>query len=240
SSLVNAGLIPYIRSLKDEKWAILSPMRPGESPFLALNDVLLQIDIGKDESNGKGESNCCRGERPFPKGLAPHRAPTENVWEYLHQWMQSNPNQKLLVVIDQVEELFSLCRHEQERSRFISLLSKAIATYPKQLRLVLTLRSDFEPQLRNTELEPYWMQSRFVISPMTREELREAIEKPASERVMYFDPPSLVDRLIDEVIQMPGAMPLLSFTLSELYLMYLTKVREGTRDKRAITEADYE
>lgn len=83
------------------------------------------------------------------------------------------------------------------------------------------------------------MQSRFVISPMTREQLREAIKKPASERVMYFDPPSLVDRLIDEVIQMPGAMPLLSFALSELYLKYLTKVREGTRDKRAITEADY-
>ncbi|MEL7078522.1 MAG: caspase family protein [Cyanobacteria bacterium J06582_2] len=240
SSLVNAGLIPYIRSLKDEKWAILSPMRPGESPFLALNDVLLQIDIGKDESNGKGESNCCRGERPFPKGLAPHRAPIENVWEYLNQWMQSNPNQKLLVVIDQVEELFTLCRQELEREKFLSLLSKAIATYPNQLRLIFTLRSDFEPQLRNTELEHYWMQSRFVISPMNREELREAIEKPASERVMYFDPPSLVDRLIDEVIQMPGAMPLLSFALSELYLKYLSKVREGTRDKRAITEADYE
>ncbi|MEO1340927.1 MAG: caspase family protein, partial [Cyanobacteria bacterium J06635_13] len=226
SSLVNAGLIPYIRSLKDEQWAILTPIRPGESPFLALNDVLLPIGIG-------------RGERSFPKGLAPHHA-SMGIWEYLNQWMQSNPNQKLLVVIDQIEELFTLCRNEQEREKFLSLLSKAIATYPKQLRLILTLRSDFELQLRNTELEPYWMQSRFVISPMTREELREAIEKPASERVMYFDPPTLVDRLIDEVIQMPGAMPLLSFALSELYLKYLAKVREGIRDKRAITEADYE
>ena len=223
SSLVKAGLIPYMRNL-DEEWAILTPIRPGESPFLALNDVLIQIGIGKNQSNGKGE-----------KVFAPIR-----IWEYLQQWMQSNPKQKLLVVIDQVEELFTLCRHEKERQPFLTLLSKAISTYPKQLRLVLTLRSDFEPQLRNTELEPYWNNARFVIPAMTREELREAIEKPASERVMYFDPPSLVDRLIDEVIQMPGAMPLLSFTLSELYLKYLEKVREGTRDKRAITEADYE
>ena len=223
SSLVKAGLIPYIKN-SEKDWTILTPIRPGESPFLALNDVLIRIGIGKNQANGKGE-----------RILAPLR-----IWEYLQQWMQSNPDTKLLVVIDQVEELFTLCRHQTEREKFLSLLSKAIATYPKQLRLVLTLRSDFEPQLRNTELEPYWSNARFVIPAMTREELREAIEKPASERVMYFDPPSLVDRLIDEVIQMPGAMPLLSFALSELYLKYLHKVREGSRDKRAITEADYE
>ena len=221
SSLVKAGLIPYVKNLKDEQWAVLTPIRPGESPFLALNDVLAQIGI---DNNGKGE-------RPF--------APTR-VWSYLDRWMKDNPNTQLLIIIDQIEELFTLCRNELERSRFLSLLSKAIATYPEQLRLVLTLRSDFEPQLRNTELESYWSNARFVVPAMTREELREAIEKPASERVIYFDPPSLVDRLIDEVIQMPGAMPLLSFALSELYLMYLYKVREGSRDKRAITEADYE
>ena len=223
SSLVKAGLIPYIRDLEEE-WAILTPMRPGESPFLALNDITIQIGIGDNQLNGKGE-----------RLFAPIR-----IWEYLQQWMQSHPKQKLLVVIDQVEELFTLCRNTVERSQFLTLLGKAIATYQEQLRLVMTLRSDFEPQLRNTELEPYWNNSRLVVPAMTREELREAIEKPAAERVMYFDPPGLVDRLIDEVIQMPGAMPLLSFALSELYLNYLHKVREGKRDKRAITESDYE
>ena len=219
SSLVKAGLIPYVRGL-NEQWAILTPIRPGESPFLALHDALRQIGINNDG----------RGEQPF--------APTKRIWEDLNQWMQDNPHTKLLIVIDQIEELFTLCRDELERSQFLSLLCKAIATYP-QLHLLLTLRSDFEPQLRS-ELEPYWNDARFVVPAMTREELREAIEKPASERVMYFDPPILVDRLIDEVIQMPGAMPLLSFALSELYLKYLHKVREGRRDKRAITEADYE
>ena len=220
SSLVKAGLIPYIRSLNDPHWAILTPIRPGESPFLALNNVLAEIGIG----NGKGVSRY---------------APTR-IWEHLDQWMQDNPNQKLLVVIDQIEELFTLCQDLQERSQFLTLISKAIATYPEQLRLILTLRSDFEPQLRNTNLETYWINARFVITPMTREELTEAIEKPATERVIYFEPPSLVDRLIDEVIQMPGALPLLSFTLRELYLKYLHEVRNGNRDKRAITEADYE
>jgi hypothetical protein len=57
---------------------------------------------------------------------------------------------------------------------------------------------------------------------------------------MYFESYELVEQLIDEVSQMPGALPLLSFTLSELYLKYIDSVRQGTRSDRAITQADYE
>jgi WD40 repeat protein len=74
---------------------------------------------------------------------------------------------------------------------------------------------------------------------MSREELRQAIEEPAAKRVMYFEPHTLVDCLIDEVAQMPGALPLLSFTLSELYLRYLRSERAGERNNRAITQEDY-
>jgi hypothetical protein len=82
--------------------------------------------------------------------------------------------------------------------------------------------------------------ARFLVPAMTREELREAIVEPATAKVMYFEPPKLVDDLIDEVVQMPGALPLLSFTLSELYLKYIKSVTEGKRNNRAITQEDYE
>jgi hypothetical protein len=85
-------------------------------------------------------------------------------------------------------------------------------------------------------LKSNWLASRYVVPPMTTDELREAIEGPASVRVLYFQPAELVDRLIDEVIQTPGAMPLLSFTLSELYIRYL----ERRGDDRCLTLADYE
>ena len=71
---------------------------------------------------------------------------------------------------------------------------------------------------------------------MNQADLREAIEGPASERVLYFEPPELVDRLIDEVILTPGALPLLSFTLSELYIEYVV----SKRDNRALSQEDYE
>jgi hypothetical protein len=70
---------------------------------------------------------------------------------------------------------------------------------------------------------------------MTQDELREAIEGPAGVRVLFFQPSDLVDDLINDVLHTPGALPLLSFTLSELYRMYL---RRGAAD-RALTSEDY-
>lgn len=215
SSLVKAGLIPYIKQLNlpnnQQQWHILAPMRPGESPLKVLSHTLAIDSL---------------------------RVNTE---QYIRNWLQRNPQSKLLLTIDQAEELLTLCSDKQEREDFLKLLANLIANYPKNLSIIITLRSDFEPQFSNLALEPYWYSSRFIVpAMMTREELRTCIEEPASKRVMYFDPHSLVEKLIDEVAQMPGALPLLSFTLSELYLQYLKSVREGTRSDRAITQADYE
>lgn len=209
SSLVKAGLIPYIKKENKQQWHVLTPMRPGESPFMALNNILAQ----ENSLTAEGK---------------------------IAAWIEQNSPLKLLLAIDQLEELITLCRNERERESFLELLAGLVAKYPTQLRIVLTLRSDFEPQFRNCALEPYWNSARFIVPAMTREELRSCIEEPATKRVLYFEPYSLVDDLIDEVVQMPGALPLLSFTLSELYLKYLKAVRAGKRNDRAIVRADYE
>ena len=118
------------------------------------------------------------------------------------------------------------------------------------------MRSDFEPQLRNTPLESLWQAGRFLlwqvgrflVPGMTRDELRSVIEEPASAKVVYFESLEnrgyLVDQLIDEVAGMPGALPLLSFALSELYLKlarrYLAAQNLGETVERAITWSDYD
>ncbi|ARV60551.1 hypothetical protein BZZ01_19660 [Nostocales cyanobacterium HT-58-2] len=227
SSLVKAGLIPYLKQLQknsnQQQWHILATIRPGESPLKALNNALISANLAATSITRLTTEQ-----------------KVESLFGSLSTWSQNNPQSKLLLVIDQLEELITLCRDDQERENFLELLAQAIANYSEQLRIVLTLRSDFEPQFRNSALELYWTSARFIVPAMTREELRSCIEEPASARVMYFEPHNLVDKLIDEVVQMPGALPLLSFTLSELYLKYLRAVREGTRDNRAITQQDYE
>ncbi|MHC5723141.1 MAG: WD40 repeat domain-containing protein, partial [Nostoc sp.] len=137
----------------------------------------------------------------------------------------------------QFEELITLCKSE-EREQFQELIKNSLAKYHNKIHVVITLRLDFEAQFQTSVLKEFWNgDARFVVPPMTQNELREVIEKPALEKVLYFDPPSLVDEIINEVVQMPGALPLLSFTLSELYLKYLG---DRTRDNRALTKTDYE
>ncbi|WP_315785191.1 caspase family protein [Fischerella sp. JS2] len=233
SSLVKAGLIAYIKKLETthQQWHILAPVRPGESPLRALNNILTP-------------------EKSLISSITslPTLDKVEILFAHLAIWMELNPQSKLLLVIDQFEELITLCKDEQERELFLNFLTEAVKNYSQQLRLVLTLRLDFESQFRDTALKQYWTVARFIVTPMTRTELRQAIEEPASAKVMYFksDDPNypLVDRLIDEVANMPGALPLLSFTLSELYLKYLKRQRiaqqRGETIDRAITQTDYQ
>ena len=225
SSLVKAGLIPYLQQLETAEncWQALPPIRPGDLPFKELNKILTECDSSGSSILGLAG----RKQRTVLSGK-------------LRNILAVNSQPKLLLIVDQAEELITLCQDKTVRDAFLALLAEWLEKYPQKLHIILTLRSDFEPQFRNLSLKSYWQPARFVVPAMTREELREAIEKPASARVMYFEPYSLVEQLIDEVVQMPGALPLLSFALSELYLQYLQKFRAGTRDKRAITQEDYE
>jgi WD40 repeat protein len=233
SSLVKAGLMAYIRKLDttNQQWRILAPMRPGESPLRALNNTLTT-------------------ENSFVSSITslPTIDKLETLSAKLVAWMELNPQSKLLLVIDQFEELITLCKDEQERELFLNFLAKAVKNYPEQLRLVLTLRLDFESQFRDTAFKQHWTAARFIVPAMTRTDLRQAIEEPASAKVMYFKSDDanypLIDRLIDEVANMPGALPLLSFTLSELYLKYLKRQKiaqqRGETIDRAITETDFQ
>ncbi|MEG4854299.1 caspase family protein [Microcoleus sp. B5-D4] len=240
SSLVKAGLIPELRKEKTEKWYFMPPIRPGKTPLQALNNALKQIQLPEVEPQN----------------------PQHNLVMSIDVWAKKFPNFKLLLFVDQSEEIITLCQDEDERKEFFQQILQAINAHRDKLRVVLSLRSDFEPQVRDaglkffptvlkkevgntdTELKKRWLNGRFIVPAMTRAELRQAIEKPAEARVMYFHPHDLVEQLINEVADMPGALPLLSFALSELYLKYLKRQRDaengGLTIDRALTQADYQ
>ncbi|MBD2194627.1 MULTISPECIES: nSTAND1 domain-containing NTPase [Calothrix] len=236
SSLVKAGLIPQLRQDNTQKWEILEPIRPGETPLQALSNALRNAQLPE----------------------IPAQNPEQKLAMSIDAWAKNHPKSKLLLFIDQSEEIITLCQNEDERKEFFQQILTAINVHRQRLRVVLSLRSDFEPQIRdaglkfvpsslnleNTVLRNNWYSGRFIVPAMTRGELREAIEKPAEARVMYFQPHELVEQLIDEVADMPGALPLLSFALRELYLRYLKRQRDaenrGITIDRALTQADYQ
>ncbi|KYC41144.1 hypothetical protein WA1_22925 [Scytonema hofmannii PCC 7110] len=175
----------------------------------------------------------------------------QSFTDLMSAWSQNHPNTKLLLVIDQFEELITMNQEERGRveqsdsqeedeqkewQKFLSLLRIALAKYRRQLHIVLTLRSDFEPRFLNSVLKSHWKSARFPVRAMNSDELRDAIEGPALKQALYFEPPELVGKLIDEVGQMPGALPLLSFTLSEVYIkLYERWTKDKSTDRACKT-----
>ncbi|MER8512129.1 caspase family protein [Mesorhizobium sp. M1060] len=104
------------------------------------------------------------------------------------------------------------------------------------LRVVLTVRSDCDQKLALSPLAEDGMAARFIVPQMTQDELRRVIEGPATEAVMRFESEDLVDILVNNVVQMPGALAILSRVLSEIYKLFLSQPATD----RSLTRAHYE
>lgn len=210
SSLVRAGVIPTLR--EDARWRVLEPARPATEPFEAIG----------------------RAVAPLGVGTAP--ATADGIAATVAAWVAAHPGRTLLLVLDQAEELVTMARAASAREAVLALLARLLDTHPHACKVVITLRSDFEPQFDRSALAAAWKAGRFVVPPMSRADLKEVIERPASERVLYFEPPALVDALLDDVVNNPGGLPLLSFALSEMYVRYVTR----QSNDRALTRDDYD
>jgi WD40 repeat protein/DNA-binding SARP family transcriptional activator len=123
----------------------------------------------------------------------------------------------IVLVVDQFEELFTLCRDEFEREAFIDNLLNLVSPGQSNATLIITLRADFYAHLAQyPELRDAVAQQQEYIGPMTAEELRLAIEEPAKRGHWEFEP-GLVDLILRDVGDEPGALPLLSHALLETW-----------------------
>jgi WD40 repeat protein/DNA-binding SARP family transcriptional activator len=125
-----------------------------------------------------------------------------------------------LIAVDQFEELFTACSDEDERAEFVAALVRAA----REGVVVAAVRADFYGRCAAyPELSWLLGANHVLVGPMTREELERAIERPA-QRVGLSVEPELVDALLGDVEGQPGALPLLSTTLLELW-----RERDGRR-----------
>jgi WD40 repeat protein/class 3 adenylate cyclase len=130
---------------------------------------------------------------------------------------RQNPKQHTLLALDQFEELFTLCRDEFEREAFIDNLLTTLNQSGGSVTLILTLRADFYAHLAQyPELRDAVAKQQEYIGPMAIEELRRAIEEPAKRGHWVFEP-GLVDLILRDVGDEPGALPLLSHALLETW-----------------------
>ncbi len=135
-----------------------------------------------------------------------------------------------LVIVDQFEELFTLCTDPAERAAFLSLLLAAVHT-ESRLRVVIVVRADFFGRCaEHHALAEAVQEATLVVGPLGPAELREAIIRPAAAAGLIVER-SLTAKIIREVTGEPGGLPLMSHVLLETW-----RRRRG----RALTEAMYD
>lgn len=128
---------------------------------------------------------------------------------------------RLLALVDQFEELYTLCPQPEIRQRFLDILLAATEYAAKKEEpsfvLLLTMRADFMGQaLTHRAFVNVLQTSSLLLGPMTREELRTVIEKPAEKQGAALEA-GLAERLLDDVGDEPGNLPLLEFALTLLW-----------------------
>src|SRR5205085_1227823 len=120
---------------------------------------------------------------------------------------------------DQFEEVLTLTTSEQERRHFLELLLTAVTEPHGPVIVLLTLRADFYDRLGTyPALGRLIVEQQVVVWPMEHEDLRAVIKRPAalSDVQVTFEG-NLVGDLLFDVQGQAGALPLLEFTLEQLF-----------------------
>ena len=202
-------------------------------------------------NSGSGKSSLIKAgllpllEKEGYKVLASVRAgdrPLQSIKESLTE-TEHSPGKKFILLIDQYEELITRISERRVREAMYATIYELLESQKSGmqdhvLKIILTVRADFEPQFRiAAPLDVYWDQGKYIVPPFTREEIREVIEEPAYQAGLEFSPPSLVEKIAEEVYssQATGLLPLMSFTLKALYDRY----EASQRCDNLLMEDDY-
>ncbi len=211
SSIVRAGLLPQLRAgavTGSDQWFVTT-LTPGTDPDLALYAALRSIATGPVPHPGELES--------------------EAVVDRLLDAVVP-PRGTVLLVVDQLEELFTTVTHEPVRRRFAAALVRAVARSDIDVRVVTTLRADFfDRPLRYHDLGTLLNEGAIAVAALSAAELDEAVRGPAATVGVDVEA-ALASELVADVVDQPAALPLLQFTLTELF-----KQRAG----RTLTLASY-
>jgi WD40 repeat protein/DNA-binding SARP family transcriptional activator len=202
SSLISAGLVPALRRgilPGSGKWFVLS-MTPGSHPYEELETALLRIAVNPP-STLLGQLQ--DGERGLLRAVRRALPPDDGS--------------ELLLIIDQFEELFTLVPDREVTAHFLASLVAAVTDPRSPLRVIATLRADFyDRPLLHPGLSELMQSRTEVVVPLNTGELVQAVERPAA-RVGVVVQPELITALVADVNEQPGALPLLQYTLSELF-----------------------
>ena len=209
SSVVRAGLVPRLRADRDKVWDVVTMVptaRPLNSLVIALSSLVwpaLDDEVDRREKANEKTASLEKG--------------TLSLRDLVEIALNKQPGtQRLLLVVDQWEELYTLCRDDKLIRSFTDQLLDASQT--ELLSVVFTCRGDFYGHVLGYRplVERIREGAQVSLAPMNGRELRQVIEAPAASMRLEFEP-GLPERILGDVGEEPGRLPLLSFLLEQLW-----------------------
>jgi serine/threonine protein kinase len=207
SSLVRAGLLPGLKR-SGEQWEC-QVLRPGRNPMAALVSVLTPMQQTSATLADEAERNAKTTQR------------LKDEPGYLGATMRAQAvkeNKRVLLFVDQFEELYTNVTDAEERDAFVKCLAACADDPTAPVRLVISVRSDFLDRIaENPQFMAELNQGLFFLLPPNRDGLRDALVQPAEMAGYHFEDPAIVEDMLDHLATTPGALPLLQFTATKLW-----------------------
>lgn len=207
SSLVQAGLFPALHATPGAVWHVVA-LRPGADPLVALAAAFdpPPADAGRTWQLAylNGAAACLRDGRVGVRQLAGSvLAP-------------SPESARILLVVDQWEELYTQAGRGDDVARFVALILELAEA--ERVHGVLGLRADFYADaMGHPGMSRLLEGDQVTVEAMAREDLERVINGPAEAMGLRLDD-GLLDRVLDDVGDAPGNLPLLEHALHELWL----------------------
>jgi TIR domain len=231
SSLIYAGLLPALRRERDRFWTVLS-LRPGPTP---LRSLAAAFNPRQDEEGAAEYATKITREVDQLRTGDP-----EVLSHMIRQGLERAEGKpdRLLLYVDAWEELYALAppssdkeratQHATDVNRFIDLLLTAGRNAP--VAVVATVRADFyDPLIAHPKIRSL-LTRQVLLGSMPRSELERIIVEPGKKVGLAFDPPALVQSILDEAGEDESMLPLLQYALMQTWMQ-----REGN----AITRNSY-
>ncbi|WP_428261962.1 protein kinase domain-containing protein [Haliangium sp.] len=231
SSLVRAGVIPAL-TRSGEGWRA-HIVRPGRAPLAMLTDLLAALASPTEE---RSKTRDVRTPRELAdEHLALQRRLREQPGYFgaaIRAWARRK-RRRVLIFVDQFEELYTLGADGDERAAFTACLDGAADDASAPVRVVMSVRADFLDRLaEDRSFIDQVSRNLYVVAPLDRAGLGEALCRPVEDSGHSFEDAALVAEMLDALEGTQAALPLLQFAASALW-------QRRDLDRRMLTRAGY-
>jgi WD40 repeat protein/serine/threonine protein kinase len=231
SSFVQAGVIPRLK--EQESWVVVK-LRPGPRPFKTLASRLCADESLSGELTQSLPFLHSDGSQPStPDDLERQLTATPKLLSLLLEWVATIHDTRVLLFVDQLEEVFTLGQSELTARRFLEAICSAADDAEQPTRVIFTLREDFLGRLAGTPGVRHALSEVTLVAPPGPEMLEEILVEPVKAFNHRFEDQSLVDEMVGAAGNEASSLPLLQFTAHQLW-------ERRDRTRRCLTRTGYD